>query len=120
MVRTETSATGPRPETTMASLTRTVLHHATPIAPAPIQDAFAAAWPDAEVFNLLDDGLTIDRLRAGDAAANNRLVAEYMPRSERCGATMLAHLSASRAAGAVRADMPTPVFTAPAVAACGR
>ena len=42
---------------------RIVLLHATPIAMAPIQSAFAENWPDAEIVNLLDDGLTIDRAR---------------------------------------------------------
>ncbi len=207
----------------MASSTRIVLLHATPIAMAPIQSAFATAWPDAEIVNLLDDGLTIDRareadlsdrmiarfvafgqygaamdadgilvtcsafgpaidrlaasvdipvlkpneamfhaavaagdrigmlatfgpsvptmtaefeeyvgsmgskatlttvvvpeaidrLRAGDAATHNRLVAEYAPRLAGCDAIMLAHFSTSRAAAAVRAVVETPVFTAP-------
>jgi Asp/Glu/hydantoin racemase len=43
--------------------TRIVLLHATPIAMQPIQAAFADLWPEAEIVNLLDDGLTIDRAR---------------------------------------------------------
>jgi Asp/Glu/hydantoin racemase len=46
--------------------TRIVLLHATPIAMAPIQTAFAERWPEAEIVNLLDDGLTIDRGREVD------------------------------------------------------
>lgn len=42
---------------------RIVLLHATPVAMAPIQSAFADRWPEAEIVNLLDDGLTIDRAR---------------------------------------------------------
>lgn len=42
---------------------RIVLLHATPIAMQPIQQAFLANWPEAEIVNLLDDGLTIDRAR---------------------------------------------------------
>jgi Asp/Glu/hydantoin racemase len=42
---------------------RIVLLHATPIAMQPIQQAFNADWPEAEIVNLLDDGLTIDRAR---------------------------------------------------------
>ena len=45
---------------------RIVLLHATPIAMQPVQTAFAERWPEAEVVNLLDDGLTIDRAREGD------------------------------------------------------
>jgi Asp/Glu/hydantoin racemase len=43
---------------------RIVLLHATPVAMEPIQKAFAVAWPDAEIVNLLDDGLTIDRAKS--------------------------------------------------------
>lgn len=42
---------------------RIVLLHATPIAMQPIQAAFAEGWAEAELVNLLDDGLTIDRAR---------------------------------------------------------
>ena len=42
---------------------RIVLLHATPVAMQPIQTAFAEDWPEAELVNLLDDGLTIDRAR---------------------------------------------------------
>lgn len=49
-----------------SSAKRIVLLHATPIAMGPIQTAFHASWPGAEVVNLLDDGLTIDRARETD------------------------------------------------------
>lgn len=42
---------------------RIVLLHATPVAMQPIQSAFAERWPEAEIVNLLDDGLSIDRAR---------------------------------------------------------
>ncbi len=45
---------------------RIVLLHATPVAMQPIQAAFAERWPDAEIVNLLDDGLSIDRAREAD------------------------------------------------------
>jgi Asp/Glu/hydantoin racemase len=45
---------------------RIVLLHATPVAMQPIQTAFATRWPEAEIVNLLDDGLTIDRARETD------------------------------------------------------
>lgn len=45
---------------------RIVLLHATPVAMQPIQAAFAETWPEAEIVNLLDDGLTIDRARETD------------------------------------------------------
>lgn len=45
---------------------RIVLFHATPVAMAPVQDSMARLWPGAEVVNLLDDGLTIDRAKDGE------------------------------------------------------
>lgn len=45
---------------------RIVLLHATPVAMQPIQTAFAERWPEAEIVNLLDDGLSIDRAREAD------------------------------------------------------
>jgi Asp/Glu/hydantoin racemase len=45
---------------------RIVLLHATPVAMQPIQTAFAERWPEAEIVNLLDDGLSIDRAREPD------------------------------------------------------
>lgn len=62
--------------TTMAKAPRIVLLHATPIAMAPVQTAFASAWPDAEIVNLLDDGLTIDRARETDLSA--RMISRFI------------------------------------------
>jgi Asp/Glu/hydantoin racemase len=50
-------------------MTRIVLLHATPVAMAPVSQAFAARWPEAELVNLLDDGLSLDRSRAPDLSA---------------------------------------------------
>jgi Asp/Glu/hydantoin racemase len=44
---------------------RIALIHATPAAVAPIVEAFAAAWPTAELVNILDDSLSKDRARDG-------------------------------------------------------
>jgi len=54
------------PTLSAALPTRIVLLHATPIAMAPVQTAFARNWPEAEIVNLLDDGLSIDRAREAD------------------------------------------------------
>ncbi len=48
----------------MTARPRIALIHATPVAMAPIHAAFAADWPEAELTNLLDDSLSIDRARS--------------------------------------------------------
>jgi Asp/Glu/hydantoin racemase len=42
-------------------MTRIALVHATPAAVDPIRDAFAEAWPEPDLVNLLDDSLSRDR-----------------------------------------------------------
>ena len=42
-------------------MTRIALIHATPAAVGPIKDAFAEAWPEPDLVNLLDDSLSRDR-----------------------------------------------------------
>ena len=56
--------------------TRIVLLHATPVAMVPIQDAFKDNWPEAEIVNLLDDGLTIDR--AKDTQLTDQLTRRFV------------------------------------------
>lgn len=55
-------------------MTRIALIHATPVAVAPIADAFQRLWPDAETANLLDDSLSTDLSRTGrlDGAMTER------------------------------------------------
>lgn len=47
---------------------RIVLLHATPVAMEPVHAAFREIWPEAELANLLDDALTIDRAREDDVS----------------------------------------------------
>lgn len=60
----------------MAARPRIGLIHATPVAVEPIRAAFAAAWPDAELANLLDDSLTPDLARVAEItpALSERIV----------------------------------------------
>jgi Asp/Glu/hydantoin racemase len=44
-------------------MTRIALIHATPAAVDPIREAFAEAWPEPDLVNLLDDSLSRDRAR---------------------------------------------------------
>ena len=46
-------------------MTRISLIHATPLAIEPVVSAFRSNWPDAEVFNCLEDSLTTDLKAAG-------------------------------------------------------
>ncbi|WP_316863248.1 aspartate/glutamate racemase family protein [uncultured Cohaesibacter sp.] len=57
----------------MKTSPRIVLLHATPVAMQPILMAMQRHWPDAEVVNLLDDGLSIDRAREGDELSESLL-----------------------------------------------
>lgn len=47
------------------STKRVFLIHATPVAVAPINEAFARLWPEAELCNLLEDSLSRDLRSAG-------------------------------------------------------
>lgn len=53
-------------ETHISKKPRIVLLHGTPVAVDPIQKSFAARWPEAEVVNLLDDSLSVDRAKDHD------------------------------------------------------
>src|SRR6185295_7166035 len=44
-----------------SAMTRIALIHATPAAVEPIRTAFAEAWPEPDLVNLLDDSLSRDR-----------------------------------------------------------
>lgn len=47
----------------MTTAPRIALLHATPVAMEPVHSAFGEIWPEAELVNLLDDSLTLDRIR---------------------------------------------------------
>jgi hypothetical protein len=70
---------------------RVALIHATALAVAPIQAAFAQHWPQAQRMNLLDDSLSVDRARDGELtdAMVRRFVdlAQYAVRTG-CGAIL--------------------------------
>jgi Asp/Glu/hydantoin racemase len=92
---------------------RIVLLHATPIAMAPVQTAFAERWPEAEIVNLLDDGLTIDRAREADLSAGmiHRFVALGRYGYAMGAAGVLVTCSAfGPAIDQLAADLPVPVL----------
>ena len=60
----------------MSARPRIVLLHGTPVAMEPIQQAFAARWPEAEIVDLLDASLSIDR--AKDHALSPRMFERFM------------------------------------------
>ncbi len=60
----------------MSARPRIVLLHGTPVAMVPIQQAFAARWPEAEIVDLLDASLSIDRAKDHDLSP--RMVDRFM------------------------------------------
>jgi aspartate/glutamate racemase len=50
-------------------VSRIALIHATPLAVAPIAASFERLWPHAQLQNLLDDSLSLDRARDGQLTA---------------------------------------------------
>jgi aspartate/glutamate racemase len=77
---------------------------------------FAAEAGAAATLETIVVPEAIDLLRAGDAEAHNRLVAEMAPRFAGHDAIMLAHFSTSRAADSVRGAVEVPVLAAPEAA----
>ncbi|KIY41251.1 arylsulfatase [Pseudomonas sp. 10-1B] len=65
----------------MTSTKRIFLIHATPVAMAPIAEAFARLWPEAQLCNLLEDSLSRDLRSAGgltdDLKRRFRTLARY-------------------------------------------
>jgi Asp/Glu/hydantoin racemase len=92
---------------------RIVLLHATPVAMGPVQAAFATDWPDAEVVNLLDDGLTIDRARDTDMLSEGLIsrFVDFGKYAQRIGADgILITCSAfGPAIDRLTAELPIPV-----------
>lgn len=60
----------------MGASDRIILLHATPVAMAPVTQAFAKVWPEAETVNLLDDSLSADR--AGQAELSETLTNRFV------------------------------------------
>jgi aspartate/glutamate racemase len=60
----------------MSKPDRIILLHATPVAMAPVKEAFARIWPEAETINLLDDSLSIDR--AGQDGLSDALAERFV------------------------------------------
>jgi len=67
--------------------TRIALIHALTMSFGPVADAFGKLWPEAQIQNLLDDSLSVDRERAGaltpELSARIKALADY---ALRCGA----------------------------------
>ena len=94
-------------------MTRVALIHATALAVAPIADAFERLWPEAQLQNILDDSLSIDRARDGQLtpAMTQRFV-DLSHYARDCGCdTLLFTCSAFGPAIDVAADAtPLPTF----------
>ena len=92
---------------------RIALIHAVTVAMAPVHEAFARLWPEAECTDLLDTALAVDRERDGEltAAMSRRIttLAEYAAETGAAGIlfTCSAFGEAIEAAAAV---LPIPVL----------
>lgn len=94
-------------------MTRVALIHATALAVAPIANAFERLWPEAELQNILDDSLSLDRARDGQLtpAMTQRFV-DLSHYANDCGCdTLLFTCSAFGPAIEAAADAtPLPTF----------
>lgn len=92
---------------------RIALIHAVTVAMQPIDDAFAAHWPDAERVNLLDDALSVDRAKQPELteAVAKRIgdIADYAV-STGADAILYTCSAFGPAIEAVAARMPVPVL----------
>ncbi len=92
---------------------RVALIHAVTVAMAPVHDAFARLWPQAECFDLLDSSLSIDRERDGElTAAMRRRIATLAAYAFNTGAAGILFTCSAfgEAIEAAAADLPIPVL----------
>jgi Asp/Glu/hydantoin racemase len=92
---------------------RIALIHATPVAIDPIREAFASAWPQARITNLLDDSLSSDL--AAEGRLSEQMIARFVTLARYCAGTganaILFTCSAFGAAiEAARAAVKVPVL----------
>ena len=92
---------------------RIALIHATPVAMAPIREAFEAGWPEASITHLLDDSLSTDLAAAG--ALTERMIERFVALarySAGCGANAILFTCSAFGAAieAARAAVQVPVL----------
>ena len=93
-------------------MTRIGLIHATPLAVEPIASSFARHWPQAQLQNILDDSLSLDRAREGQLSpAMRQRFAELSRYALSCGCEALLFTCSAFGpaieAVAERSDVPT-------------
>jgi len=97
----------------MKSAPRIALIHATPVAIAPIVDAFKQLWPEARTTNLLEDSLAPDL--AADGRLTDAMIERFLTLARYvhgCGADAILFTCSAfgPAIEAARAAMPIPVL----------
>lgn len=89
------------------------LIHATPMAIDPVLAAFAAAWPEADPVNVLDDSLSLDRSKVQDLSPDlSRRIVELGHYAERLDADGILYTCSAfgSAIEAAAAEIPLPVL----------
>ena len=102
----------------MTAAPRIALIHALRESQVPAWDAFAEGWPDARIFNLLDDSLSADFAAAGSLTPRmterfltlGRYVANTDPDGQRTAAILFTCSAFGSAIDRVKRDLPIPVL----------
>ena len=106
-------------------MTRVALIHATALAVLPIASAFERLWPEAQLQNILDDSLSLDRARDGQltpamddlnhghADLHHQKIATVVGKLPACDVILLAQFSMAAAGPLAQRQTATPVLSSP-------
>lgn len=90
-------------------MSRIALIHATMLSIAPVNDAFASLWPQAELVHLLDDSLSRDRAEGKETSGRIFALADYAV-STKADAILYSCSAFGEAISLVQGRMEIPVF----------
>jgi len=95
---------------------RIALIHATPVAIDPIREAFASAWPQAHITNLLDDSLSSDL--AAEGRLSEQMIARFVTLARYCAGTGANAILFTCSAFGVAIEAARAVANKPSIIAC--